>query len=133
MLGRNKVAHTMKPTRIEIELSQSEEQESMDSLLQWMKQRPEDGIKTTITIAMEKNKYIQHIMIHEVFETIQSHKMMHTIAPQILGFIDTMKTNPHFKLGNEYRNVTIGLIKRVLNECINEIKNPSVKLRIQEL
>jgi hypothetical protein len=58
---------------------------------------------------------------------------MHTIAPQILGFIDTMKTNPHFKLGNEYRNVTIGLINQVLNECINEIKNPSVKLRIQEL
>lgn len=133
MLGTNKVTHSMKPSHIEIELSPREEEEAMNSLLQWMKQRPEDGIKTTTNIAMEKNKYIQHIMIHEVFETIHSYKMMHTIAPQILGFIDTMKTNPHFKLGNEYLNVTIALIKQILNECINEIKNPSVKLRIQEL
>ena len=136
MLYENKRSHSMKPFQLlslDAPISKTEEEASILSVLRWTKKNPMDGIKCVSTIAMEKEECVQNRMFNEVIKIINEHDEVDLIAPQILGFIDTMKTNPYFKLGQEYRNANIPLLKQLLMRDIKEIKNKSVQLRIQEL
>ena len=131
MLGENKVIQNL--STFNIEGDKEEEEDPILSILKWMRQNPGDGIKTVVILAMERNEYRQNVICNEVIKTINMNTNVYSIAPQILGFIDTMKTSPYFKLGEEYRNANIQLLKQILIGYMKKIKNKSVQLRIQEL
>lgn len=132
ILNENAPLHTNRPFGMDT-YEDDDDASNSGSLIRWMKLNPDNGIKVVSHVAMEKDERTQIVMCNEVFSVIYSHPTLFMIAPQTIGFIDMLKTNPNFKLGQDYRDFIIPQLKRKLSTCMDKIKNPSVQLRIQEI